>query len=335
MYKIKKERVNVLKEMLEAKNMYDASTSAFKLTETFIKFVDHFVSYSVIEEMLSEANKYTGNNGDDAANYYKALEKLGYLNVVPVIANKNAEIPSLVLSDDKFLHWFRGYYFQMSYTDYGDGEYNSSCFRMDYLLRICRESELPGRPAAFTFVMSAVTTLLCLYSRMKYWLNTDLGKDTFNEFLALSSRNECQVFNDVCLDDLMKYVDTEQFDIAPTLTPDNKACVLLNHDIPYAAVVSEENCIKVIKYSTENEKCTVFTVRYPGWMTVSDEFFKEDRNEFKKALLEFILTYSGIRTNYIAMYPIKTSTKKIKPVRYNLPDRFEKFEKVLDWIVEE
>ena len=338
MYTIKKERVKKLQEILESKNMFDGesdedpfSVRAFKITNTFLRFVDKFVSDEVIENMIAEAQS---GNYEEAASYYKALEKKGYLNIVPAICGKSDEVPSLIISDDKYLHWFRGYYFQISYTEYGDGEYNTSCFRMDYLLRCCRSSGLSGRSAQFVFVMSALTTLLCLYGRMNCWLKTESGKQTFNEFLSLSSRNECQVGKDVCLDDLMKYVDIDKFETAPSITPDDKACVLLNHDVPYAAVVSEENCIKVIKYSGEEEKWLVFTVRYPGWMAVTDDFFDEDRNVFKKAILEFILTYSGIRTNYIAMYPIKVSTKKVKPVHYNLPDRFEKFEKVQDWIVE-
>ncbi len=47
--------------------------------------------------------------------------------------------PSLVLRTNRFLHLYREYHFQVSYTHNGIGEYESGIQRVDPLLKLCRD----------------------------------------------------------------------------------------------------------------------------------------------------------------------------------------------------
>lgn len=68
------------------------------------------------------------------SDWIKEIGSFRLLKFDPYIVNENKH-PSLVLRYNRFLHWFRGYHFQVSYSESGIGEWSSASTRLDVLRR--------------------------------------------------------------------------------------------------------------------------------------------------------------------------------------------------------
>lgn len=68
----------------------------------------------------------------------KEWGRQGFFKFKPYI--EDDYYPSLVLRTNRFLHMFRGYHFQVSYTHNGIGEYESGIQRIEPLLKLCRDT---------------------------------------------------------------------------------------------------------------------------------------------------------------------------------------------------
>lgn len=55
---------------------------------------------------------------------------------------------------------------------------------------------------------------------------------------------------------------------------------------------------------------------------------------FKKAMLEFLLIYSGVKANYMVLCTNPMHIRKTFPVCYNINTTFNDFEDLNDWLVE-
>ena len=242
------------------------------------------------------------------------------------------DIPSLRITPNRYLHWFRGYYFQLSGTHNGSCCYNTSCFSMEELMSLCKGHLGDESPDSFNFVfvMSALTTLLKSYYCMQNWLQTSEGKRMFNKFLSLSAEQEYYVSSCVCLDDLLQYVTVTKTNQKPVITATDKACTLSVNDLQYAVVVDATKYLIVVT-QTDCSEWTVTTLQYPKWLAVNEDFTQNSRKLFNRAMLEFILVYSGISADRMQMCPDVNTLSYFEQMLYKLKDDFKDFDDLVKW----
>lgn len=77
-----------------------------------------------------EKLKYAKNFED----FMNDLAVRNYLKFKPFVTKNAYGTPTLVLRHNRFVHLFRGYYFQVSYSANGEGEYRTANVRLDNLL---------------------------------------------------------------------------------------------------------------------------------------------------------------------------------------------------------
>lgn len=74
--------------------------------------------------------------------FVQALAGQGYLKFEPYMTKNSVGTPTLVLKHNRFVHLFRGYYFQVSYTAEGIGEYRKANVRLDHTLSLIKDIEM-------------------------------------------------------------------------------------------------------------------------------------------------------------------------------------------------
>jgi hypothetical protein len=68
--------------------------------------------------------------------FLASAAKLGYLKFEPYIKKNSNGTPTLALKYNRYLHLFRGYYYQVSYTPDGIGEYSTPGIRINEILKL-------------------------------------------------------------------------------------------------------------------------------------------------------------------------------------------------------
>ena len=98
--------------------------------DDYIERILKYVPKENIRGLIENFNKYQTHDVDEFLN--KASQD-GMLSFKPYVTVNSCGTPTLVLKYNRFMHLFRGYYFQVSYTADGQGSYNDAGTRIDFV----------------------------------------------------------------------------------------------------------------------------------------------------------------------------------------------------------
>lgn len=261
----------------------------------------------------------------------------GLLNLEAVTFDE--ESTSLVFGFAKYMHWFRGYYFQVSGTPNGRGSVITPGCRMDYIMNAIADfpEDLRIEASAFVLAMSALTTAYVYFKPTTVAVVSE--SEELDRFLKASGEHTwCR--DNVCIDSVMRYVTTSQslemFDV------DTGAAVLVTEDNHGYAVLSyADNALhlQVKRRGEDLPRYHEYVLTFPAWMNMmdpKDEDFAllNDWSCLVQAFVEFLLHRANICANYVVMYPRHTAGRALMPdMYYNTRNRFYEFGDLLDYMV--
>ena len=224
---------------------------------------------------------------------------------------------NLVFGMNKYLHWFRGYYYQVSYTPDGHYTVQSPYFWMDKLLHLVysnarRTCDTYTNVEEFVLTISALSTSLNYYDSMKRMISTPDGVAAFDEFLVENRKKYSRTsydFNTQKVLDLLEEYTCEHIPadilvqnavVIRNEFSDNNICILSVTDTHIVTVIRTHGKFKVIKFTL------------PDWYTDASSVYDEEfgENPYKNTpdameiFVQFVLYYSGVYTHSIGMYPL-------------------------------
>lgn len=263
--------------------------------------------------------------------------KSGYLKFKPYIKMDSNGNYSLVLKYNRFVHLFRGMYYQCSYTERGIGTYSSSGVRLDTIYRLFQNYELHE-------------TKLCKYLYYMNLIHCCREIDAFNdllendsalldEFMRLSTKRLFRNYD-------IKYIDNIVNDVVsfmgygtyrgrgPGFLDDPKEIyrIAMNDTSDYARVnIYDTHMVSIELWEQDSISEVLFTlpdvfdesVNVAGladdWNMEVEEFGKMvtnaiyDSYEVRCALTAFALNFCGFVTNFLVTYP--TMSRKDSKLR--------------------
>lgn len=137
----KAEYIETICKKLEACHYKTVNPDDVFSTEQYNALVDRD-SYEVKsfrwlpEENLKQLAEFDWAGWASWERAYQEIGRKGYLKFTPYITKYPDDNPSLVVRHNRFLHMFRGYYFQTSMTVRGNGDAGHGSIRTDSLLRV-------------------------------------------------------------------------------------------------------------------------------------------------------------------------------------------------------
>lgn len=296
-----------------------------KLFENFEeKEVQYYMSNCLTDEELQEAVSILGCS-KDLTSAQAEMVRQGLFSRTPMLVED-----SLVYSVDKYLHWFRGYYFQMSSTHNGIGCVHNSCTRLHYLEDSFNDKHMEYNN--FVFTTCALITALHFYDVTMDLLSTKDGVAEFNKFLQVSAENEYLVSNNVCLDNCMKYVTKEEVAYKPNfdIYGGKTINILCNYGKPKSKATLGvlnicENAVRFM-YQTKDKNYTLYTINTPDYISKQSELYV--------MLVEFLIAYAGFRVVWYDIYPLNKLAKEIIPITYNCKDSATELREIIPYIKE-
>ena len=295
--------VSVVKESLEGRGWYDAFYDGLEFMKEY-KDEDTIIKTA---RLLDTCSKFS--------EFYKKCRSAGFLSCTPQLT---ADGMSIVYGAEKYLHWFRGYYYQISSTPDGCGAEVTPAARMDHLIAATRALGYAYRDEAKAFVvaLSMLTTAYCYYDKTVDALNSD--SVIFDKLLSI---------HDSRLYAVMHY--THVFSsVYKYFTPDGTLLIRDQNGMGYATIYRDtvsmhlQICEGVRAY-------TDFVLVYPDWLVDIDV---EALPMFYRAFAEYLLHVAGIRASYVVMYPIDTKHHPKTELSINTPRQATQFVDVLDYI---
>lgn len=247
--------------------------------------------------------------------FSKVLEvaaKRGYLAFKPYLIEHKYSNPDLVLKYNRFLHLFRDYHYQVSYTVKGIGEYSAASIRTDYLKQ-CFGDFKESRLLKILFYMNCINAGYGIDAFSKLMWESP---EVLDNFMKASTK---YIFSDydVTFKDLQNLVSED-----PTVFEEKPEVIYR---------VPKSNTMDVCRlYVYSNRKLRVefmkngdfhnlvFTL--PDWkeglpkdlVQPEDEEEQEFLQEFdseiyanKRVFEQFVcfaLNYAGVVVNYVAVY---------------------------------
>lgn len=223
---------------------------------------------------------------------------------------------SLVFGINKYLHWFRGNYYQVSHTPDGQYTVESPYFWMDKLLYIVHHNARRTKDAypgveEFVLTISALTTGLNYYDAMKRMISTPEGLAEFDTFLAtdlkkssgyeyvFNTKSVLDSFEEYTCNHLPSDIMTENTVLVRREVSNTNLCVLCVDDTHITTVTHVKGMYKVIKF------------KLPGWYTDDKNVYEEfGGNPYKQntaaleVMIQFVLYYSGVCVYSIGVCPL-------------------------------
>lgn len=126
----KKELIDKINEKMVAAGVAEKEHEEYLSLEPFKKSLRWLP-----EENLQMMFDCDISNCKDFSEAYQAYGRCGALRFKPYLAPEGHDNPSLCIRRDRFLHMFRGYYFQVSGTVSGIHDCGCSSYRTDFLTR--------------------------------------------------------------------------------------------------------------------------------------------------------------------------------------------------------
>lgn len=324
----KKELVAELKGKLINMGFYedysDPFATKFMFDKDFMNTISVAVPESQIQCMIEMIEQHSFST---AAGLYNAFKAAGLLHVEPIIMeDKKGKVPSLMLGWKKYLHWFRGYHFQISGTHSGIGSFYSGADRLDFALNATRNVRYGMDDAAGKFIfVGCLIPVLCYLEQGTRLLNAP-NSILLNEFVKMSG--ELDNLDNTCMDDFMKYVSVKEYSTQPSYPAEVYGAIdgdiavrILDESLGYGLLTIGRNTITF----TAHPKDIQFRTRkiaIPDWFFGTDEDGCSNVYNHKiiyNIMIRALMTMSGFRADYMCMYPIGTKRGDIKRLDYNLP----------------
>lgn len=328
--------INTLRDELVKRGFYeelgDPFSEEFTFDKSFLETVKEALPESQIERMIEtlRTEKFSGK----ASNAYLKFKETGQLKVEPaILGDSRSGIPSLMLSWGNYLHWFRGYHFQISGTHSGHGTVYSGADRLDHALNSIsnlRDDYADNNYfAAGNFVFVACFLPVLCYLEQGRKLLESHDNVILNDFLRESGK--LSRLHDVCLDDFMGYVSIKEYSTQPAYpgeiygAGDNGFAIrILDDSLGYGLLTIDRHDITFTTHPKEYLYRTR-RVYLPDWFAnrILDEDDYPDvthHNILYSIIIRALLSISGFRADYMCMYPIGTRRGDIKRLDYNLPD---------------
>lgn len=243
------------------------------------------------------------------------LESCGVLSCAPMLS---VDGKSLVYGWQKYLHRYKGYYFQISATPSGFGQVETPNTRIDLLLRAVPSSSI-------TDVVNFIATMNALSVALRYYDKTmDLltnHSEVFDKFLSNSWGVDAKV------ESVLGRITTWNLRYKPNLDLDNAVNVMLvDGNSMYGLLSYSKGELSVLTKETDRKYKRV-ALSIPVW--IKDVY---DRTLFYAAFIEFILAYAGIRATHYTMYPHQNKHACKLTVAYNIRERFGTYDELTDYM---
>lgn len=242
-----------------------------------------------------------------------AAAKRGYLAFKPYIKEYKYDNPDLVLKYNRFLHLFRGYHYQVSYTATGIGEYSAACIRTDYLKQYFgsfRESRL----LKILFYTNCINAGYGIDAFSKLMHDSP---EVLDEFMKVSTKRTFSNYN-VTFQDLQNLVveDPSVFEEEPEMIYRIPKSDTMDFCRLY---VYSNRKLRVEFMRNSNFHNLVFIL--PDWKEgLSEDLVKSEDDEDQELIQEFdseiyanemvfkqfvcfALNYAGFVVNYMVTYP--------------------------------
>lgn len=337
------ELLKQLKTEFEKKEFWedydDIFSSDIKFTPEFLNNAKYVKSDFQIERMITLMRTCNFNSADEAFTRFK---QEGLLSVQPtLIEGKRDIIPSLILSWGNYLHWFRGYHFQISNTEDGIGEVYSGADRLDHALHTLRHLDYVDdntfeQAKRCVFTASMIPVLLHFSNGYQLLEN---NPELINSFLDLSG--SAARLGSVSLDDFMKYVTVNEYRRKPSFPGDivgtndyDKAVMITCHNYGYGLLtfgkdnITFTTCIKNGSYRT-------LQLKMPEWLSLKYEdgdFIITNPKQIVRIMVRALMTLAGFRADWMVMYPIGTKRGDLGRIEYNVPESASNWEEIEKYI---
>lgn len=332
----KKECVSVLEQELKARGFFeefsDPCATKLYFNREFMNAVEAVIPEKQISKMIEMLQERTFSTAADVYDEYRVA---GLLHVEPTIMKDGkSKVPSLVLGWGKYLHWFRGYHFQVSGTHSGVGSVYSGADRLDIALRYCY-----GFSAAKFVFVGCLVPVLCYFEQGMKLLEFPNNK-LLDDFVRMSG--ELEYLHDTCMDDFMKFVSVKEYCAQPAypadfdgVSDDDFAIRVLDDSLGYGLLTIGEDFITFTTHPKEHLFRTR-RIQLPDWFkeVCSDEECSKvwDHKIIYQIIIRALMTLSGFRADYLCMYPMGTKRGDIRRLDYNLPDEASAWDDIDEYV---
>lgn len=326
------EREDLLKELKEAmqkKGFWDDNEDPFnekyQFNQEFLNNVRYVKSDEQLKRMIVLLNvRYF----DTASAALTCFKKEGLLKVQPTLITQGS-VPSLLLQWGSYMHWFRGYYFQISDTHDGTGEQYAGADRLDRAMLnihdLVRTDNAMFRDAEREIFVACAIPVLLHYS-VGYTLLKE-NKGLVNSFLDLSATSALKSVTS--FDDFAKHLLVCTSVNKPVYPADFDhnviALRLMTEGKSYGLLTLGKVCITCTAHYGNNNYKT-FRFKLPEWLFLKDGDGENAVDSPKWIVAIFVralLALAGFRADWICMYPIGSKRGDILPIEYNIPGSAE------------
>ena len=242
---------------------------------------------------LSSANKF---------DLFSTPKKLGIAECYPILY-KN----SLILGASNYLHWFRGYYFQVSCTHTGIYSNHVSNSRLDFAMSYEVNSAIREKYVNMLFSASALIPAYKCNDNFHKFIETEEGRKVFNSFLNAARVYDARINYSVDVCNLLDSITVKEYSEDLTLDVESestmnvqliKGNVIQNKNIPIAVLSLSANFIRIIWKNKVNSNYVSKTLQLPENLFSADNILDNSESAYTSAylmLLEFMLVYCGFR----------------------------------------
>lgn len=292
-----------------------------------IKKLD-YIPVSTLQELSLNVQTIIKECGTDKtfAYFMKSASKMGYLKFEPYIKENECGTPTLILKYNRYVHLFRGYHYQCSYTADGHGEYSSAGSRTDYLNNIfgreLRESKLLK-------VLYYMNLIACCKGIDAFDNLLKTNPELVDKFMKASTKDVFDSYDITYMNDMMNV-----FSLVDTGASDEKQKLPEPKDIFRVALNATTDMCRIKIYDTRlvgievwlDEKVQEVLFTLPDWTEgVNDKRLRDEadwedmyyeeyikwktdviysKKEILTSFINYALNTCGFVTNYMVTYPM-------------------------------
>ena len=332
--------LNTLRESLKSKGWWtdyeDALSFRYEFGEEFLKSLEYGCTEEQIQYVLDSLNN---DNHEKATDAYTAWKKAGYLKVKPCLVP--GDVPSIILGIDKWLHWFRGYYFQISDTSDGVGEVYHGVDRLDHTLDYLEDLKYIDsyNQAARDVFTACLIPVLCHYDCGIDILRSN--RELVNDFLEQSCGRS--YVKSASLDDFDRLYSETVYESKPEIDDvlsdeTYQAIQLICDGKCYGVLVLSSSEFVLIKSSSGSYKVAKF--RLPDWFSLTDEepaYYVERREFIAYIFVRALVCRNEWRFDHMCWYPFGTKKNAVDAIEYKTSkavSSWEQLEPIIDGMFE-
>lgn len=336
----RKELLNNLKEEMIKQNLWEENEDVFSLNYPFtpveLTCLDTVASD---EQLLAMVDLLRTNKYKDAAEVLSSFKANGLLKFEPCFVP--GQVPSLCLGWQRYLHLFRGYYYQISDTAEGVGEVYAGADRLDFALRSISYLSEDTVAVGSAFISIAALVPVLTYFDVGYSLLNSTLLDQFLTETAKATGLKISGYKD-----FSDYVTVEYRATKPTFPGD----LSTNSEEPVAIrLMSEETCYGLLVISKEtiqivtrikDNMYAITRLRIPGWFYQYGEddelaiYDEDDRARLLSIMVRATLALAHFRADHTCMYAIGTKRGDVRRISYNVPNCAYKWSDINNYILD-